>query len=115
MLDFDKLLIRDTHLWILEKTPKGEYWRSHIISFPLIWDGIELKVCIFGRPITFWTCRDRKIVFIVNTKSGILCSCYDIMTNSWREIEIKGLPKESYIHQIYSYKDSLVPSAEFCN
>ncbi|KAK4736884.1 hypothetical protein R3W88_000581 [Solanum pinnatisectum] len=90
------------HLQVLGQTQKKDEWESHTIHFPSTWKHIQPKV------ISPCTSGDGEIVFIANLKSGILCLCYDVTKQSWRKLEIKGLPKNQYIKGICSYVEKLV-------
>ncbi|XP_049345365.1 F-box protein At1g31080-like [Solanum verrucosum] len=90
------------HLQVLGQTQKKDEWESHTIHFPSTWKDIQPKV------ISPCTSGDGEIVFIANLKSGVLCLCYDVTRQSWRKLEIKGLPKKQCIKGICGYVDRLV-------
>ncbi|XP_060182058.1 putative F-box protein At4g38870 [Lycium barbarum] len=80
-----KLAVRDyvnstsayVQLRILEQTPK-EVWKSQIIRFPSIWKDVH------PRSVTSCVAPDGVIVFILNSRSGHLCLCYDVTRKNWR-------------------------------
>ncbi|XP_059281437.1 putative F-box protein At1g32420 [Lycium ferocissimum] len=97
------------HLRILEKIKKEDQWKSHIIRLPSIWNGRRLYIHFsLIRIISLCKSSDGDILFIMNLKSGLLCLCYDVTTENWREVEIKGLPQESFIRGGYNYVENLV-------
>ncbi|KAK4707136.1 hypothetical protein R3W88_033275 [Solanum pinnatisectum] len=98
VIDYRKWVRGYFDLWILEKTPKRE-WERHIIGVPSIWKTTKPKFASFF---------DGEIVFVVNSGDSC-CLCYDFTRKSWRELKIKGHPKENDIKGIYSYVESLVP------
>lgn len=51
---------------------------------------------------------DEEILFLLNLKSGIFCSCYDVTRKSWKKLEINGLTTKRPIRGIYSYVERLV-------
>ncbi|PHT59228.1 hypothetical protein CQW23_01591 [Capsicum baccatum] len=91
IIDYGEGVIGYFDLWILEQTQKRE-WKRFIIPFPSIRRDIQYSI----RPS--FASHDGEIVVVVNLKSGVLCClCYDITRKSWRELEIKGLPKDHSI------------------
>ncbi|PHT59227.1 hypothetical protein CQW23_01590 [Capsicum baccatum] len=87
------------HMGVLGQTQKEE-WESHSIHFPSMWKDIQPEVISC-------TSRDGVILFTVNLKSGTLCLYQDVTRQSWRQLEIKGLPKGRCIRNIYSYVERL--------
>ncbi|XP_027769761.1 F-box protein DOR-like [Solanum pennellii] len=83
-----------------------EEWESHIIHYPSMWKHIPPKII----PHVILSCMfcDGQILFILNLESGDLWSRYDIRRQSWRKLEIKGLPTNHRITGIYSYRERLV-------
>uniref|UniRef100_A0A3Q7EVR2 Uncharacterized protein n=1 Tax=Solanum lycopersicum TaxID=4081 RepID=A0A3Q7EVR2_SOLLC len=98
VIDYRKWSSGYFDLWILEKTPKRE-WERHIIGVPSIWKTTEPRFASFF---------DGEIVFAVNS-NHLCCLCYDFTRKIWRELKIKGLPKENNVKGIFSYVESLVP------
>ncbi|KAK4731880.1 hypothetical protein R3W88_024868 [Solanum pinnatisectum] len=86
---------------VKEQTSRKE-WERHIIFFPSIWNNRE------PASISSGTSVDGEIVFVTNLKSCALCLCYDFITKIWTNVEIKGLPTETYIKGICSYVETLV-------
>ncbi|KAG5629549.1 hypothetical protein H5410_001266 [Solanum commersonii] len=72
------------HLWVSGQIQKEEEWKSHIIHFPSMWKHLPPK---------------------------IIPHCNDIARQSWRNLEIKGLPTNHCIRGIYSYIERLANSA----
>ncbi|KAG5629361.1 hypothetical protein H5410_001078 [Solanum commersonii] len=97
ILVYEKRLDGHIHLRVLGETQKKDEWESHTIQFPSTWKDIQPDV------ISSCTSGDGEILFTVNVKSGILYLCYDITRQSWRTLEIKGLPKNECIEGICSY------------
>ncbi|KAK4737468.1 hypothetical protein R3W88_001165 [Solanum pinnatisectum] len=91
---------------VLGQNQKGEEWKSHIIHYPSMWKHIQPK--IIPHVILSCTFCDGQILFILNLESCALCSSYDITRQSWRKLEIKGLPTNHCIRGIYSYIERLV-------
>ncbi|KAF3652339.1 putative homeobox-leucine zipper protein ATHB-12-like [Capsicum annuum] len=103
VVDYAEGVIGYFDLWILEQTQKRECG-GYIIPFPSIWKDIQYSI----RPS--FASHDGEIVVVMNLRSGALCCvCYDITRKSWRELEIKGLPKELSIEGIFSYVESVIP------
>ncbi|KAG5609872.1 hypothetical protein H5410_021153 [Solanum commersonii] len=82
-------------LWILEQAPIRK-WERHIIRIPSTWNNIlRLQSSNYNLQITS-LCKfsNGDILFIVNLNPGVLYLCYDVTRKSWKELKIKGRPKE---------------------
>lgn len=98
LLDYYKCFSGQKDLWILENFEKEE-WESHSIQIPSQWKGMEDKLRpTFSDCKRFCTSYNDEIVFIAIKANILECNFYDVRKNSWRYLEIQGVPTEDVIY-----------------